>query len=292
MMLKVSFIGTFKCKVRLRRRRPGFIFLYSYMSDVLRLYGSLLTSVKERHLKKFTNLNKTTNVNDDTNVNKNKWMINLSTKQLSDQEKDLLAKGMNFCITPTTVPNKERIAKVEDAIKNLPMEEADTVRAKVSLTLQATKTPKDNLSKQQRTTLKALKADKSIIILPGDKGRTTVVTDKQDYMNKCYQHINNGQYKRLKKDPTETIKREARNILLDLKKTGYINEQTYYQLKPTDSPPPRFHGLPKIHKQGVPIRPVVSCTGMPLYKLSKFVASILSKYTSSDHCKNSTEFSE
>ena len=116
--------------------------------------------------------------------------------------------------------------------------------------------------------------------------------DKQHYMNKCYQHTNNGPYKHLKKDPTETLKREARNILLDLKKTGYINEQTYYQLKPTDSPPPRFHGLPKIHKQGVPIRPVVSCTGMPLYKLSKFVASILSKYTSSDHCKNSTEFSE
>ena len=62
---------------------------------------------------------------------------------------------MNFCITPSTVPNKEIIAKVEDAIKNLPKEEADAVRAKVSLTLQATKTPKDNLRKQQRSTLKA-----------------------------------------------------------------------------------------------------------------------------------------
>ena len=123
-------------------------------------YQKEMTSVKERHLKKLTNLNKTTNLNDDTNVDKSKWIINLSSKQLSDQEKDLLAKGMNFCLTPTTVPKKEIIARVEDAIKNLPIEEADTVSAKVSLTLQATKTPKDNLSKQKCTTLKALKADK------------------------------------------------------------------------------------------------------------------------------------
>ncbi|XP_057308994.1 uncharacterized protein LOC130647229 [Hydractinia symbiolongicarpus] len=190
---------------------------------------------------------------------------------------------MDFCMTP-----EEIVAKVEEAIKDLPKEEADTVRAKVSLTLQKSKTPKDNLQKSERLSLKNLKKDKDIIILPADKGRTTVIMNTLDYINKCNEHINKGPYKLLKKDPTEVIKREANTS----KRKEYIDDKQYYRLKPCDGPPPRFYGLPKIHKQGNPIRPIVSCTGTPLYNLSKFVASILSKFTASDHSKNSKEFSE
>ena len=53
----------------------------------------------------------------------------------------------------------------------------------------------------------------------------------------------------------------------------------YYRLKPTDPPAPRFYGLPKIHKPEIPIRPIVSYTGTPLYGLSKHIDSILQHYT-------------
>nr|VZI07580.1 unnamed protein product [Spirometra erinaceieuropaei] len=42
-----------------------------------------------------------------------------------------------------------------------------------------------------------------------------------------------------------------------------------------DSPkvgvPPRFYGLPKVHKQGVPLRPIVSLRGTPTFGLSKWL---------------------
>ena len=38
-----------------------------------------------------------------------------------------------------------------------------------------------------------------------------------------------------------------------------------YYLKPTDPPTPRFYVQSKIHKAGVPIRPVVSHNGSQLY---------------------------
>ncbi|XP_057290570.1 uncharacterized protein LOC130613216 [Hydractinia symbiolongicarpus] len=103
---------------------------------------------------------------------------------------------------------------------------------------------------------------------------------------------NNGPYARLKRDPTETIKRDARNILIRLNKDDIIDDRLYYKLRPSDTSPPRFYGLPKIHKPGIPIRPIVSCTGSPLHNLSKYLASILSNYTKGDHCKNSKEFSK
>ena len=58
------------------------------------------------------------------------------------------------------------------------------------------------------------------------------------------------------------------------------------------SRPPRLYGLPKIHKEGFPLRPIVSNTGAPTYQLSKYLAGILSQLTgnSAHHVKNAFHF--
>ena len=78
----------------------------------------------------------------------------MSSRQLTHIEIDLVAKGPNFSITSKTLSNKYIIATAEDAVKDLEKEEADTIRAKVSLTLQNSKPPKDNLSKDECKALK------------------------------------------------------------------------------------------------------------------------------------------
>ena len=95
-----------------------------------------------------------------TNItDKKKWVINMFSRQLTHIETDLLAKGLNFSITSKTLPNKDIIATVEDAVKDLEKEEAGTIRDKVSLTLQNSKPPKDNLSKDERKALKELQSE-------------------------------------------------------------------------------------------------------------------------------------
>ena len=123
----------------------------------------------------------------------------MSFRQLTHIETDLLAKGLNFSITSKTLPNKDVIATVEDVVKDLEKEEADTIRAKVSLTLQNSKPPKDNLSKDECNALKELEPDTSIVILPADKGRSTIILNREDYLEKCMDCINNGPYRLLKK---------------------------------------------------------------------------------------------
>ena len=261
-------------------------------------YENETKKVKNRHLKKFNNLLKKHQDQQpptENTIDKSKWIVNLSSKTLTPAEENLLQNGLNYSSTPQTIPTADIIAKVETAIRTLPdREEVENIRAKTSLILQKAKLPKKNLPTEQRKALHSLREDKSIIILPADKGRSTVILNKQDYINKCQDHLNNGPYTKIQKDPTESVKKEARQKLSLLKDSGKIDQQLYFKLKPTDSQAPRLYGLPKIHKPAVPIRPIVSYTNSPLYQLSRDIADILRPYTklNQQHCKNSNDFSQ
>ena len=75
----------------------------------------------------------------------------------------------------------------------------------------------------------------------------------------------------LKKSITKINTKTLKQLKL-LKDNEFIDNKLYYHLKPTA---PRFHGQPKIKKLEVPIRPIVSYGGSPLYNLKKYIAKIL-----------------
>lgn len=64
------------------------------------------------------------------------------------------------------------------------------------------------------------------------------------------------------------------------------------QLTPSYSNPPQIYGTPKIHKEGTPLRPIVSTIGSPTYHLAKELARILTPLTgkSTSFVKNSAHF--
>ena len=70
-------------------------------------------------------------------------------------------------------------------MKDVQKEEADTIRAKISLTLQNSKPPEENLSKDQHKSLEKLQFDLSIAILPADKDRSTI--NREDFLEKYKQ---------------------------------------------------------------------------------------------------------
>ena len=179
-----------------------------------RMRNLLIT--KKRHIRKFDELiNKNKVSQSATNItDEKKWVISMSSSD------ELLVKSLNFSITSKTLPDKDIIATIEDAVKDLEKEEADTIYAKISLTLQNFKLPKDNLSKDEYKALKELQSDTSIAILPADKGRSTVILNREDYLEKCKDHINNGRYQLLKKDPTTKIKTNTLKQLKVLKVTS------------------------------------------------------------------------
>jgi len=90
------------------------------------------------------------------------------------------------------------------------------------------------------------------------------------------------------KDPTDAIERKTTLLL----KKSTLTEETRRQLCPAGSRPPRMYGLPKIHKEGIPLRPIVSNIGAPTYQLAKHLSGLLRQLTgkSAHHVKNSFHF--
>ena len=51
----------------------------------------------------------------------------------------------------------------------------------------------------------------STVILPGGKGRATVILNHEDYLEEFMKHINNGPYELFEKSPTTKSKLRQRN---------------------------------------------------------------------------------
>ena len=102
-----------------------------------------------------------------------------------------------------------------------------------------------------------------------------VIMGRQDYINKANHLLNQSTYKVITKDPTNTIKNKLINILKGIKTKTGLGINTYKSMYPTGCVPPKFYGLPKIHKPDTPLRPIVSSCGSVTYGVAKEFAKIL-----------------
>ena len=186
------------------------------------------------------------------------WVKNLSSRELTEEEKSVLAKGLNYNTKDAT--QLDFIADLEHALKTNNIEEhtMNNIRHEVTTHLYHHKKPTD-LPKTERQTLKTLRNDPNIIILLADKGRTTVVMDKTDYSNKARKLLQDEKtYKKLNKNPTKTTISRINKKLKSLKDEQKLDDKTYHKVRPSDATTARFYGLPKIHKPNTPLRPIVS----------------------------------
>ena len=102
-----------------------------------------------------------------------------------------------------------------------------------------------------------------------------VIMDRQDYINKANQLLNQNTYRSIAKDPTSSIKNKLINILKRVKNQTGLDSNTYKSMYPTVCVPPKFYGLPKIYKPNTPLRPIVSSSGSVTCGVAKELAKIL-----------------
>ncbi|XP_052259249.1 uncharacterized protein LOC127863670 [Dreissena polymorpha] len=227
-------------------------------------------------------------------INTDKWVVNLSDRPLSLDETSVLKKGMNFCVTPPTIPINEIIASTEQVCYQLEDKSAaESLRGEVVKILKSATKPKSNITTKERDALRDLGKRKDIVILPADKGRTTVVMNKTEYVAKMDKLTSDRDtYEPLKKDPTRQVKTRLVNILKKWKKENLISDKLYHQLYPTSENVPKLYGLPKIHKKDAPLRPIVSSTGSVLYATAKYIASVIGPLAgkTEHHIVNSVDF--
>ena len=170
----------------------------------------------------------------------------------------VLAKGPNFVVFPRQPPNLEYITAIEAACTKLSQQDAEELRADINRVLRSSQPPQPKLTKAQNLALRELKRDRDCIVPTADKGVAMLIMDRQDYINKASHLLNQNTYRSITKDPTNSIKNKLINILKRVKNQTGLDSNTYKSMYPTGCVPPKFHGLPKIHKPDTPLRPIVS----------------------------------
>ena len=76
-------------------------------------------------------------------------------------------------------------------------------------------------------------------------------------------------------DNTSKIKAHIQRRLLQLKKEGLLLSKIYLRILPTGSQRPRMYDLPKIHKQDVSPRNILSMTGSAQHQLAQWLTSVI-----------------
>ena len=240
----------------------------------------------ERQKSKFQRLTK--NSRSSQTLDTQRTVINVSNRNLSQEEVSVLAKGGNFAITPKEIPKEEIIANLESALRFLPEEKAQELRTETARILKKAKPPKSNLKPREFKAIRELNKDENILVLPADKGNATVVINTEDYKRKINDLLDPGSYKELRSDPTQRIVRTTKTLIYK----SDLGEEIKKKICKNEATVPRLYGLPKIHKANIPLRPIVSAVGSPTYDLAKYLSSLLQPHIgqTDSYIKDSTHF--
>ena len=149
-------------------------------------------------------------------------------------------------------------------------------------TLHYIKTCKNQKTPRHINMTKKFLEENKLVAVPFDKGIGFCLMPRKSYEDKLNPIINLPQFQKYevkrKNAKHPVLKEEERVIetLSKLKKEGKIDEEMYKSLKPVGSQAPRLYGLAKVHKEDVPLRPIVSMPGSPYHRIAKQVADWLS----------------
>ena len=96
------------------------------------------------------------------------------------------------------------------------------------------------------------------MVLIADKGVAMVVMDRKECVDKVEDLLTQLAYRTITTDPTNKVKAKLIQKLKRIKRENNMGEGMYKTMYPTHCTAPKFYGLPKIHKTGTPLRPIVS----------------------------------
>lgn len=243
------------------------------------------------------------------------WIVNLSNAELPEDVLSVLSLGSKFCV-PFYQRDKENLllntfANIEAKIKYKNENIARKIRHLVgSIMFRFSKRYRfnldDKLSFDQKEFFKSLydqmivakkffQKNKNLIVLNADKSNKTVIMEKADYKEKMLDLLSDTSiYKKIGRCLTYSMQNKCNSIVKNWLSKNFISKNTAKNLSISNAVPCKIYGLVKTHKEGMPLRPIVSSISSPFYNLSKFFGNILKKVVgkTENSVKNSFQFVE
>jgi hypothetical protein len=219
-------------------------------------------------------------------------IFNLSSYELNETEKSALNKGLKYGIKAKRVDTYEILARFEmlaQSLNSLPIAEKNDIhraelnpknnflsqlQSKADEFLEISKKAYENLSDEEYEAITELAKNKSLVISKADKGNAVVILDASDYRRKVSEILNDDKkFKRLDNNVTRLRERKLQEYMRTL--SDRFSETEHSKINPCGSRAGVLYGLPKIHKDGTPIRPIISAVKTYNYGLAKHLDNIL-----------------
>ena len=105
-----------------------------------------------------------------------------------------------------------------------------------------------------------------------------MIMNKTDYEEKMSQMLSDeAKFRQCndEKNKTVSIEKQMVECLKRFKQQGHLSEAQFDSLKPCGSIIPRLYGLPKVHKTGAPLRPILDMRMSPYHSVAQWIAAIL-----------------
>ena len=279
---------------------------YYLKSLILKNTSNAVVNIKRVHEKKLNNLGISNSIK---SLDPEKVIFNLSNRILSTKEESLLAFGLNFKLPHFKVNYYKYFLSLEKLYSVLSKENQFNVQNQPTLksclhdvaqklfyNFKPYKVFSPVFTKNDINILRNLAKDDSIIICRPDKGNGVVILNKDDYLNKMSTILNDRtKFRRVSTtNPllhTLRVEDKINYQIRKLKTKGVILNELAPTLSASGTAPGIMYGLPKVHKEGAPLRPILSANNTTSYNLAKFLVSKLTPLTTNEYTlKNSYEF--
>ena len=218
--------------------------------------------------------------------------MNYSPHVLTENEKSLLYKSLNFAIPPKTLEYADYLLPFEllyRDIHNLDItnEKKEVLKTKIkncafsSFNSYNENGAPLNLTPEEFAALKSFSKNKNLIIQKSDKGNSIAITAKSYYLEKMrnilsdsskFTQVSVAEDKQV--NFTVSVEKHITDLPKDFKNSEVVSETVYKSLKPRGR---------KVHKQLVdncsPYRPIMSAIKKPTYNLAKVLVPVLELIT-------------
>ena len=282
-------IELYECNVELKKP------VSLELSNILRNSENV---AKTRIMKKLNNLYHSSNkIDSEKSIcfkNSSDCFINLSSHVLSTEEKEFLNLGLNCHIQPnySRINKQANIEILYQKLLDLKSKNQIDLKPELEERLRSEGTkhrnPRHNsiLTRSLKEAAKNLKNNNDIVIRKADKSSVYVIMNKSEYLSKVNDLLKDtSKFKHISSNPTEDLKKNTNEVIDavnavigDIKLPNIVGD---YQ-------PGYLYGNVKIHKEGNPLRPIISQIPTPTYNLAKSLNKIISPFIPNQYTIKST----
>ena len=196
---------------------------------------------------------------------------------------------MNHHILPAKIHHDDLKADIESGVSSLYQDKdvssdvRDNIKYAVhSFVKSGNHICRNSQNKMFHKTLLDLSRDKSIKVCSFDKGNGLVILNSKDYYNKLDKIINDKTKFSIiepnsEKPHLHPVIKKQNSVVYHINTyiKPYVDEDIVSSILPTGSQPGKLYGMCKVHKEGYPLRPVISMLNSPEYKLAKYLDNFI-----------------